>query len=103
MRHDSERAQPVEAAVADIARLIGADGLIYQELTDVYQAINDAAQSLDKKIKRFEDSIFTGDYIAGKITAQYLLELSQMRNDENKEKKRKKRNEFIKNFIDDLT
>lgn len=78
-----------DKTVDEIAHQIGADGLIYQDLNDVYQAINDAAPSADKKIKKFEDSIFTGDYIAGKITPDYLHELAQVRSDSNKAKKRK--------------
>jgi amidophosphoribosyltransferase len=78
-----------DKSVEQIAQLIGADGVIYQDLKDVYDAINDAAQSDDKKIKRFEDSVFTGDYIAGKITPRYLEELALRRNDAEKEKKRR--------------
>lgn len=76
--------------VEEVAQFIGADGLIYQDLKGVYQAINDAAQSEEAKIARFEDSVFTGNYIAGKITSDYLTELAQVRNDASKEKKRKK-------------
>jgi amidophosphoribosyltransferase len=89
-----------DKTVDQIAQIIGADGLIYQDLADVYQAINAAAQSTDKKIKRFEDSIFTGDYMAGKITAEYLRELAQVRSDDNKEKKR---NKVAQDSVNDLT
>ena len=72
----------------EIIRLIGADWLIYQNLKDVYEAINDAIASDKPKIERFEDSIFTGDYIVGNITKEYLDELAELRNDAEKSKKR---------------
>ena len=68
-------------SVEDIAKLIGADWLIYQDLSDVYGAINDAAQDEKSKISRFEDSIFTGNYIAGNITPDYLIQLAALRSD----------------------
>lgn len=71
-----------------VAEFIGADGLIYQDLKDIYDALNNAAQSGNRKIERFEDSVFTGDYIAGKITPEYLKELAIERNDAQKAKKR---------------
>ncbi|OGO93787.1 MAG: amidophosphoribosyltransferase [Coxiella sp. RIFCSPHIGHO2_12_FULL_44_14] len=70
----------------DIARLIKADGLIYQDLLDVYCAINDAALTKEARIERFEDSIFTGDYMAGHITPEYLSELAALRSDDAKKR-----------------
>ena len=72
----------------EIIRLIGADWLIYQDLKDVYEAINNAIAPDKPKIERFEDSIFTGDYIVGNITKEYLDELAELRNDAAKAKKR---------------
>lgn len=71
-----------------IMRLIGADWLIFQNLKDVYQAINDAIGSNKSKIERFEDSIFTGNYITGGVTKEYLTELADSRNDTTKMKNR---------------
>lgn len=76
-----------DKSVAEIAKIIGADWLIFQDLQDVYQAINDAAPNEKLKIKRFEDSIFTGNYITGDITPAYLAELAQLRNDAAKQKR----------------
>ena len=71
-----------------IMRLIGADWLIFQRLEDVYQAINDAIDPNKSKIERFEDSIFTGNYITGGVTKEYLVELAESRSDTIKMKKR---------------
>jgi len=75
--------------VEEVAQLIGADRLIYQSLEDVYTAINDAAQVRDSFIKRFEDSIFTGDYVTGNITTEYLAEVAKLRSDGAKKKMRR--------------
>ncbi|QTS84090.1 amidophosphoribosyltransferase [Coxiella endosymbiont of Amblyomma nuttalli] len=73
----------------DIIRLIGADWLIYQNLKDVYEAINNATMVPNKsKIERFEDCVFTGNYIVGNITKEYLDELAELRNDAAKAKQR---------------
>lgn len=64
-----------------IAQLIGADWLVYQDL----QALYEAAQAGNPDIIRFEDSIFTGDYITGGVNAAYLKKLQQRRSDRNKQ------------------
>ncbi len=71
----------------DVARLIGADWLVYQELSDVYDAINSAAKSDDHKIQRFEDAIFTGDYITGGVDQAYLYYVAGLRSNSAKAKK----------------
>lgn len=65
--------------VEEIAEKIGADWLIYQDLADLYAAVNEAAQTPQNKIQRFEDSVFTGNYITGTITPHYLAELAELR------------------------
>lgn len=60
----------------EICELIGADGLIYQDL----QVLYDAAREGNSKLKCFEDSIFTGNYITGDIDSNYLKELESKRN-----------------------
>ncbi len=59
----------------EIARTIGADGLIYQDLQDMQQAVTD----LNPALTRFEASCFDGQYITGDITAEYLERLGQSR------------------------
>ncbi len=69
----------------EVAQKIGADWLIYLDLEDVYAAINDAAKSPQDRIKRFEDSIFTGEYITGGVDEAYLKRLALLRSDETKQ------------------
>ncbi|MFY1907143.1 amidophosphoribosyltransferase [Achromobacter xylosoxidans] len=59
----------------EIARAIGADSLVYQDLHDMQQAVRD----LNPKLSRFEASCFDGEYITGDITAEYLSRLGQSR------------------------
>ncbi len=61
-----------------IAKLIGADWLVYQELPDLIQAVMKKAK---KPIQRFDTSVFNGDYVTGDITADYLRQLEMQRND----------------------
>ncbi len=63
----------------EIAKSIGADWLIYQDLDAVREAINSAALSKDAFVKRFEDSIFTGEYVAGSITPEFLTKWAEIR------------------------
>lgn len=60
---------------AQIAREIGADGLVYQELADLEQSIRD----LNPAMKQFESSCFNGHYVTGDIDAAYLERLSATR------------------------
>jgi amidophosphoribosyltransferase len=68
----------------EIAELIGADWLIYQDLEQACQAINDAALTPDAIKDRFEDAIFTGDYVAGSITPDYLSQWGEQRRKKDK-------------------
>jgi amidophosphoribosyltransferase len=58
---------------AAIARQIGADKIIYQDLEDLKASIT----SLNPALTAFETSCFDGIYIAGEITEPYLLALEQ--------------------------
>lgn len=66
----------------EICKMIGADGLVYQELED----LKDAVRELNPELKQFETSIFDGKYITGDITQAYLDKLEQQRNDAAKQK-----------------
>ncbi len=57
---------------AEIAREIGADLLIYQEL----DALKEAVRAANPRLKNFEASCFDGKYITGDITADYLSQLA---------------------------
>lgn len=58
-----------------VAREIGSDALVYQDLHDLEQSIRD----LNPKLTQFESSCFNGRYITGDIDAAYLDRLSQTR------------------------
>ena len=61
---------------AEIAREIGADLLIYQDL----EALKRAVRGASPRLKEFEASCFDGKYITGDITADYLSHLAEERN-----------------------
>jgi amidophosphoribosyltransferase len=69
--------------VDEICKEIGADWLIYQDLSDLMEA----ARRGNKKIERFDSSVFDGDYVTGDVTADYLQHLEDIRNDDAKEKR----------------
>jgi len=52
----------------EVAREIGADALIYQDL----EALKDAVRRANPKLTSFETSCFDGVYITGDITSDYL-------------------------------
>jgi len=63
-----------------IAEFIGADWLIYQDLDDLIES----AQAGNPEIKKFETSVFDGNYICGSVTKDYLTNLESDRKDSNK-------------------
>jgi len=63
---------------AEIAELIGADWLVYQDLEDLVEAVRRKAKL---HIDRFDTSVFNGDYVTGDVTELYLKNLEQQRND----------------------
>ena len=60
---------------AEIAREIGADLLIYQEL----EALKTAVRAAGTRLTEFEASCFDGKYITGDVTADYLSQLAESR------------------------
>jgi amidophosphoribosyltransferase len=62
----------------EIAREIGADKLIYQDL----DALVDDVSSVNPEISQFETSCFNGVYVTGDITAEYLAGVEAQRNDD---------------------
>ena len=63
-----------------IAEFIGADWLIYQDLDDLIES----GQAGNPEIKKFETSVFDGNYICGSVTKDYLTNLESDRKDSNK-------------------
>ncbi len=61
--------------VEAMAKAIGADWLIFQDLS----VLGDAAREGNPEITQFEDSVFTGKYITGSIDEKYLVALAKNR------------------------
>ncbi|HET9473151.1 MAG TPA: amidophosphoribosyltransferase [Steroidobacteraceae bacterium] len=61
----------------EVARLIGADWLIYQDLADLIAACEHDHSS----IKEFDTSCFSGNYVTGDVTPEYLARLESERSD----------------------
>jgi len=80
-----------ERSNKEIAREIGVDWLIYQDLDDLIKAARRGNQS----IKKFEASVFDGDYVTGDIDQAYLDAIDQQRNDLAKQEQLTKGNEIL--------
>jgi amidophosphoribosyltransferase len=68
----------------EVARQIGADWLIYQDLDDLVAA----CRHDDARIKEFDTSCFSGQYTTGDVTADYLGRLVRERADDVKARRR---------------
>ncbi len=66
-----------ERNVEEINAYIGSDWLVYQDL----DALVDAVKEGNPRLKHFEDSCFSGHYITGDVTDDYLAELAEERSD----------------------
>lgn len=71
-------------SIDEICKKIGADWLIYQDLSDLIKA----AHRGNMRIARFDASVFDGKYVTGDITADYLQRLAAMRSDDVMEQQR---------------
>lgn len=61
---------------AEIAREIGADAVIYQDLADLVAAV----QAVNPALRQFDASCFDGHYITGDVSEAYLERLEDQRN-----------------------
>ena len=61
----------------EIARAIGADKLVYQDLPDLIEAVREG----NPKISGFDTSCFSGEYITGSVSQDYLDYLEKIRCD----------------------
>jgi len=61
--------------VDEIAEIIGAEQVIYQDLDDLIESI----QTLNPDIKKLDASCFDGDYVTGGVDAKYFEELKKKR------------------------
>ena len=64
-----------DRTVQDICDFIGADKLIYQDLECLVRAVN----KLNKNIKSFDTSCFSGEYITPNVNKKYLSKLESYR------------------------
>ncbi len=67
----------------ELARYIGADWLIYQELEDLIAAV----QFEESDVQAFDTSCFSGEYVTGDVSSNYLEIIENKRNDAAKAKK----------------
>jgi amidophosphoribosyltransferase len=61
----------------EVARIIGADWLIYQDLDDLVRAV----RHHDAQVTEFDTSCFSGEYVTGDVTPEYLARLQAERSD----------------------
>jgi len=75
--------------VEQIQEIIGADRLIYQDLHGLVRSVRHG----NSAITEFDTSCFSGEYVTGDVTEEYLHELETRRNDAAKQSRqtRKKR------------
>jgi amidophosphoribosyltransferase len=72
--------------VEEVAAVIGADRLIYQDLGDLIRAVNRHNPAL----LRFDASVFTGEYVTGDVSVGYLKDLERSRSDDAKAQTRRR-------------
>ncbi len=64
-------------SIDEVQELIGADKLIYQDLHGLIRSVRHNHSAIDK----FDTSCFSGEYITGDVTQDYLDALEERRND----------------------
>ena len=64
----------------EVAALIGADWLVYQDLDDLV----DSSREGNPKVDGYDCSVFNGEYVTGDIDDAYLARLDDARNDQKK-------------------
>jgi len=70
-----------------VQEFIGADWLVYQDLDDLIKAVHHD----DAEITEFDTSCFSGEYVTGDVSPEYLLQLEQQRNDRAKSQRDSRR------------
>jgi amidophosphoribosyltransferase len=71
----------------EVQRLIGADWLIYQDIDDLIAA----CKHEDARIEEFDTSCFSGEYVTGDVSPEYLERLQVERSDHAKALRREPR------------
>lgn len=67
----------------EVGQIIGADWIIYQDLDDLIASGTEG----NPAVKRFDCSVFDGDYVTGDVDESYLNHMHAIRNDDAKQKK----------------
>jgi len=67
-------------SVQNVEELIGADRLIYQDLNGLIRSVRHD----DSAITQFDTSCFSGEYVTGDVTEEYLRKLEMARSDKAK-------------------
>ncbi len=75
----------------EVGSEIGADWLVFQDMDDLVKAVG----KWNKDIRQFDASVFTGEYITGDVSGDYLNALQSSRNDAAKKDRRDKDDEGI--------
>ena len=73
-------ARPRNRTEQGVAEAIGADRLIYQTVDGLIQSV----QKGNPRIRQFDTSVFTGEYVTGGVSTDYLERLASSRNDDAK-------------------
>jgi len=76
---------------AQIAAEIGADKLIYQDLTDLIEAVRKKVP----QVSQFDTSVFDGKYVTGDVSDAYLQHIESLRNDKARKKDLNTDNEVV--------
>jgi len=82
----------------EVEQMIEADWLVYQDLEDLI----DTATEGNPDIKKFECSVFNGEYITGDVDEVYLKRLENLRNDAAKNARKKNGSSNQQNLVTDL-
>lgn len=77
--------------IEEIQELIGADKLVYQDLHGLIRSVRHD----NSGISEFDTSCFSGEYVTGDVTDEYLDDLEQRRNDAAKQKREARRKGLV--------
>ncbi|MCI0749589.1 MAG: amidophosphoribosyltransferase [Nevskiales bacterium] len=72
-------------SIEQLEKILGADRLIYQDLPDLIEAV----QGGNRKLTRFDCSVFNGEYVTQDVSRDYLNQLELFRSDAAREARRR--------------
>ncbi len=76
-----------DRTIEEIQEIIGADRLIYQDLHGLIRSVRHG----NSAIREFDTSCFSGEYVTGDVTKEYLHDLELRRNDAAKQSRHTKK------------